>query len=110
MTSSYHDSACAGDEVTFTCTALNTQNIQWEFLGKRARWIPTEFIDSPVVKYRLPEFTAVLTRVEPSGSGSYYDMTATLATTASLDNNGSTVRCKDSMLSSAMLELSLAGN
>jgi len=102
---------CPGEEVTFTCTAIEQPSLGW----KIEQYIVGEviFLHRDQMKLRVPisrgPFQIVLTSLSPSNSSQEVaNITSTLTVNATLTLNGTVVECDD-VIKSAEITLHVAG-
>ena len=95
---------CPGEEITYTCTALRTNAIEWAVTPG----IPSAafFQDDTITERIIGDFHLALTSRIPNGTGTS-DLTSTLTMTTTASHNGTIIQCA-SVNGRAKLELRVA--
>ena len=95
--------ACLGEVITYTCTALRTNAIEWIVTPGVSS--ATFFQDSTITERTIEDFHLALTIRIPNGTGTS-DLTSTLTVNTTASQNGTIIQCV-SAHGRAKLELSI---
>ena len=96
--------ACPGEEITYTCTALRTNAIEW--VVKPGVSSAAFFQEDTITERTIGDFHLTLTIRIPNGTGTS-DLTSTLTVNTTASHNGTIIQCV-STNGRAKLELSVA--
>ena len=82
--------ACPGEVVTYTCTALRTNAIEWTVTPG----VPSAvfFQDGSITERAIGDFHLALTSRVPNGTGTS-DLTSTLIVNTTASQNGTLIQC-----------------
>jgi len=82
--------ACPGEVVTYTCTALHTNAIEWIVTPGISS--AAFFQDDTITERTIEDFHLALTSRIPNGTGTS-DLTSTLTVTTTASQNGTMIQC-----------------
>jgi len=92
--------SCPGEKVTFTCTVLRGNTLQWisDAFSSAPRTFSLFHIDSTREPRTYGEFTARLTESVPDpGEPGFGDLTSSLIFTATPELNGTVIQCSNQL-------------